>query len=558
MQTTLILILGTALIGGFLAKLIKLPPMVGFLLAGYVLYALGVRSTEIISFLADMGVTALLFTIGLKLRLKALTGREVLGVGLAHMIVWAALDTLGLMGLAATGWAPVADLDWRAAGVIGLALSFSSTVYVVKLLDARGQQQSRYGSIAIGILVIQDLVAVLFMSMTSPHTPSPWALALLALPLTIPFLRWILGHLGHGELMVLTGLVFAFGGYLLFYSVGLKGDLGALVMGVLVGQTAQGKEMYTRLTSVKELLLIAFFVNVGLYGIPGIEMFWVALILLAILPVKSALFLILFRIAGGRPRIHAMSSATLTNYSEFALVIGAVALQAGWIEAKWISALAIALAGSFLGSAIVFRFDHTLLEWLIRTTVKNDTAAADPAATPAAAAPVVTQLPPLDFTDIDAVVIGMGRVGQGSYRQLHEAHGLKVRGVEANPDRVHKLQDLGADIIEADGADPLLWAAIDAAESVKYVLVALPLDDDWENHESLLRQFAEHRLGHNKPNGERRTYRTVVATRFQGQQEKLLESGADDVIYVYKSAGAELADLAVAAPKPVPENERFD
>lgn len=556
MSALLVATLSLALLCGLGAKMCKLPPMIGFLAAGYLLYATGVRSTEGLEALSDLGVTALLFTIGLKLNLRQLASPLVAGAGLIHMGLWTALCAGGLMLLKATGWSLLADLRWGPALVIGLSLAFSSTVYVVKLLDSRGQQQSRYGAVAIGVLVIQDLVAVLFMTASAGHAPSPWALCLLALPLAYLPVKLILAKIGHGELLVLAGLVAAFGGYFLFYSLGLKGDLGALIMGVMISRTPQAKELYSRLSAIKELLLIAFFVHVGLIGLPNWAMCAMALILLAILPLKSGLYLALFSVFQARPRLAAMTSATLTNYSEFAMVVGSVAAGAGWISESWVSMLALALAGSFLGSAVVFRFDHTLLDMVVRQVPRRHPVQMDvlpggseilpPTNIPSPAAPS-SQTPDSaapDFSGVQAIVLGMGRVGQSSYRRLREVHGLEVAGLESDPARVESLRGRGARIYEGDATDPELWEAIDNIEGLRYVISTMPIQEDLDQV-GLFSQIGTHHADTRKASGELRQYRVVVACRFPDQRDMLLRAGADEVIYIYGGAGAELADLAV-------------
>ena len=114
--------------------------------------------------------------------------------------------------------------------ILGFALSFSSTVVVVKLLEERGDTGSLYGRIAIGVLVVQDIAAVLYMTIASGHVPSPWAPALVALWPASGLLGKILNRIDHGEMRTLFGMSMALlPGYLLFSLLGVDGDLGALI-----------------------------------------------------------------------------------------------------------------------------------------------------------------------------------------------------------------------------------------------------------------------------------------------------------------------------------------
>ena len=217
-----------ALVLGFTAQQLRLPPLVGFLTAGFALHAMGVEGGPLLLNLADLGVTLLLFTIGLKLRPKNLLAAEVWGGASVHMALSVVLISSLLMLLALAGFGLFELLDWRAAAVIAFALSFSSTIFAVKILEDRSEMKTRHGQVAIGILIIQDLMAVIFLTLATDKSPTLWAIGLLALPLIRPLLGVILQRSGHGEILVLYGLFAAIAGSELFELVGMKGDLGAL------------------------------------------------------------------------------------------------------------------------------------------------------------------------------------------------------------------------------------------------------------------------------------------------------------------------------------------
>lgn len=120
---------------------------------------------------------------------------------LSHMFVIIVITTLNSILLAYIGYVHFNGLDWQAAILIGFAVSFSSTVCAIKVLEDRGKMRSKHGQVAIGILVIQDIAAVLSVTFASDNTPSWWALSLLTIPLFRPLLYKLLQHSGHGEIL---------------------------------------------------------------------------------------------------------------------------------------------------------------------------------------------------------------------------------------------------------------------------------------------------------------------------------------------------------------------
>ena len=213
--------IGIAFMCGLAVRLIGLPPLVGFLVAGFLLNIAGAEGGEFLHITADLGVTLLLFTIGLKLRLQSLARPEVWGVAVIHMSVMTALLAGFVLLLATTGLPLFSTVDGTTALLIGFVLSFSSTVFAVKILDELGMSASRHGRLAIGVLIIQDIAAVAFLAASTGNLPSIWALALVLLIPLRHLLHLLLARTGHGELLILYGIVLAIGGADLFELVGM-------------------------------------------------------------------------------------------------------------------------------------------------------------------------------------------------------------------------------------------------------------------------------------------------------------------------------------------------
>lgn len=298
---------------GFLARLINLPPLVGFLATGFLLNYLGYTSGETLQKLSDLGITILLFTVGLKLNLKVLALPQVWAVSLLHMSVVSALLAAAIFALASINLPLFAGLDFRLSLLIAFALSFSSTVFVVKSLEDSGEMKSLHGRIAIGILIMQDIAAVVFMAASTAKLPSVWALSLLLLIPMRPLLFHLMQKTGHGELSILYGLVLALGGAELFELGGIKDDLGALIMGVLVSVHPRSAEMAKSMLGLKDLFLVGFFLTIGMAGQLSLEALVIGILLVPFILVKPVFFFILMTRFKLRARTSLLSTLNLTN-----------------------------------------------------------------------------------------------------------------------------------------------------------------------------------------------------------------------------------------------------
>ncbi len=255
-----LILITVAFIAGFLALKCQLPPLVGFLLAGFILHHFGFESTDTITTLADLGVTLLLFTIGLKLDIKTLLSKEIWAGATIHNLLSTLLFAVLLLGLKILGVSSLATLDIEQLILLGFALSFSSTVFAVKTLQEKGEMNATYGTLAIGILVMQDIFAVIFLTASTGKFPEWYAIGLFALPLLRPIMFKLLNKAGHGEMLVLSGIFFALVmGAGLFELVGMKPDLGALILGMLLASHSKASELSKSLFQSKRAVLSLLF-----------------------------------------------------------------------------------------------------------------------------------------------------------------------------------------------------------------------------------------------------------------------------------------------------------
>ena len=279
-----------ALIFGLMVTFVSLPPMVGYLAAGFVLSAMGMQSGETLNAVAEIGVTILLFSIGLKLNIKDLLRAEIWAVSVLHMLIISVVFGVLIFVMSFSGLQEFVGLSVAESVLIAFALSFSSTVFAVKVLDEQGEMSSLHGKIAIGILIMQDLFAVIFLTAASGKVPSYWAFLLFLLIPLRPLLIKLLKRVGHGELLILCGMLLALGGAALFELAGVKADLGALLFGVLLAGNEKSEKLAKSLLAFKEIFLVAFFLAVGFNGVPSVMAVVIAVVLAVLMLGKSYLF----------------------------------------------------------------------------------------------------------------------------------------------------------------------------------------------------------------------------------------------------------------------------
>ncbi|MBX7433140.1 cation:proton antiporter [Mycobacterium sp. Y57] len=519
---------------GGLALALRLPPLVGFLAAGFVINALNVEHVPQLEILADLGVTLLLFAIGLKLDVRILLRREVWLTTSAHMVISVVLGGVVLWLAAVAGLAMLVGQSMQTIALLAFALSFSSTVFVVKVLEERGESHALYGRVAIGILVMQDIVAVVFLTATSGHLPSPWALALVGLwPLT-RVLRRIWSKLGHGEMQSLFGIVMALvPGYALFSAVGLKGDLGALVIGVLLASHPASSELARSLFHIKELLLVGFFVSIGLTGLPDLPTIVIAVLMVALLPFKAAGYVVLLALMKLRYRTALLAGLSLMNYSEFGLIVVSVGVSAGMLAPAWLVEISIAVALSFVASALVNGRGHLMVEKIAARLPAQNLATLHP------------EERPLDAGDAEVVVIGMGRVGFAAYQRMTDHYGLRVVGVDYDGPRIGRLKESGLNVIEGDATDLDFWNRMQRSDSVRIAVLAMPRHGANVTALECLRVSGF-------------SGQVAAVARYDDEVQWAKDHGVDIAFNVYAGAGLELADQVASGDDARSEAEARD
>jgi predicted Kef-type K+ transport protein len=508
-----VIIISFAFFFGLLVRQVGLPPLVGFLAAGFAVNVFGPGlglpdyTEETLHHVAHLGVLMLLFTVGLKLRLEQIAQPQVVGGALLHFAISVALFSAGL--------AVVLRLDWSTALLLAIALSFSSTVLAAKLLETKRELGAFHGRTAIGILIVQDIIALVVLAIWSGQTPNAYALLLLALPLARPVLHRLLDFAGHDELLVLMGMLLSLViGGMGFEAMGLSSEIGALVMGVLLSSHRRAKELGASLWSLKEVFLVGFFLQIGLTGLPdwGVMVFAVAAgVALAFKGVLFFAIMVAFKL---RARSAFLTALSLTAYSEFGLIVAAGVLP------EYLVPLAITVSISFVIAAPLNRFAHVLYERnegrlrrFERDTIHPDEQ-------------------PRNIGDADVLIFGMGRTGSAAYKFV-EDQGLKPIGLDADTYKAKAHQEAGRNVFFADAEDSNFWSSCNLG-GIRAVILAM---DDLEAKRIAARALRERGFG-----GP-----IVAHALHDAHEEEIREAGADYTYLTMNQAGISLAETATVA-----------
>ena len=469
--------LGLALIMGFIAARLKLPVLVGYLTAGMIIGPATpgfVADVELSSQLAEIGVMLLMFGVGLHFSLDDLLA--VRRIALPGAIVQITVATvLGIAASATWGWSLAAGL------VFGLALSVASTVVLLKALEHRGVLDSVNGRIAIGWLIVEDLVMVLVLVLlpamsvwlggnVNAAEPAGDRSLLATFTLTIgkvtvfivlmlvvgrrlfPWLLWQIARTGSRELFTLCIVAAAVGiAYSSAELFGVSFALGAFFAGMVMRESPLSYRAAEESLPLRDAFSVLFFVSVGMLFDPDVlirEPLHVLIVLAIIIFGKSlAAFLIvlLFRY----PLNTALTvSASLAQIGEFSFILVGLGVSLGLLPTEGQSLI---LAGAIISIAlnpVLFQAIEPAQAW-IRSRSKVAQALERPD-DPLAALPMTTDLKRLTG---HVVIVGYGRVGRRIGEAL-TAQGISIVVAEQNREIVERLRSSGIAAVSGDASDP--------------------------------------------------------------------------------------------------------
>src|SRR2546425_3026529 len=471
-----------AFIGGLLARRLKLPPMVGYMLAGVAIgpFTPGFSGDLFtIRQLAELGVIFLLFDVGLHFSLRDLWAVRdtVISGALIQMVL---ITGLGLLLAHLWGWSLAAGI------LLGLALTIASTVVMIRNLMDHGLLNSSHAQVAIGWLVLEDLVAVLILMLLpalSTNTQEPlWQTASLALLKTgafaalmlvagtrvIPWLLLRIAYLRSRELFIVAIVVIAVGTAIAASSVfGVSLALGAFLAGVVVSESALSHQVGAELTPFRKTFAVLFFVSVGMLVNPLYVLSHAAEVLLLVIVIVLGKFVltVLQGLLIPRPaRTALILAAGRSQIGEFSFILGTAGIALGVFNEEQ---YALLLAGALL-SITLNPFLFRALPWIEAHLRKV------PAFWSLLDRHGSVQAPMEESLRDHVVVIGCGRVGQNLVNVLGHLS-IPRLVVEQDIGRVTELERQGVPILYGDAANSDILSHV-RLKQARAVVVTLPAE----------------------------------------------------------------------------------
>ncbi|MES2663645.1 MAG: cation:proton antiporter [Pseudomonadota bacterium] len=441
----LIIALAAAFVLGRIAIILKLPAIIGFLGAGFLLNIFHQSIPDGLKNLSDFGVTLLLFGVGLHFRFKDMLQLKVLIPGSLQIALCATLFILA---------SSLLNISLSQAWILGLLLSLSSTVLSAKILGDRHELGSTHGRLAIGILILQDFIAIAILHYLEGNSFDKKVFFIFLLPLLRPLLYNLLSRTEQAELLLLFTVTYIFAISKGFEWMGLSHELGAVAAGFLIGSHPRADRFNEQIWGFKEIGLIGFFLYAGWMSNINAETLLYSILALIILPLKAGVFFWLFRLVKIRPRIALVAAASLTSYSEFMLIAGQKAHEKGLINESALGALALITIISYAIGAIILRLAHRF-----------------PLSENGTVPPHIINA----FFKIEYLVIGLGRSGQAALKTMMKSSPF-VLGIDSDPVVIEKIKNNEINTLLMDSQDAEIWEALPPQEfhKLRGIVLAIP------------------------------------------------------------------------------------
>jgi Kef-type K+ transport system membrane component KefB/voltage-gated potassium channel Kch len=553
----LALVLALAAAMGVIGLLLRQPLIVAYIATGLLVGAGAlsiVSSTSHIDLLAEIGISVLLFLVGLKLDLKIIRtlGAVALATGLGQVLFTSVVGFFICLGL---GFGIVTSL------YIAVALTFSSTIIIVKLLSDKRELDSLHGRIALGFLIVQDIAVVVAMVVLSAYgvgtSKSPSGLGVLGvlgsgiamMAFVALFIRYaaepMLKLIARApELLVSFSLAWA----VLFAAagdwLGFGKELGGLLAGVSIASTSVREAVATRLTSLRDFLLLFFFVGLGArlhLGDLGPQVPAATILSAFVLIGNPLIVMAIMGYMGYRKRTGFLAGLTVAQISEFSLIFMAMGLTIGHLQQDSLGLVTLVGLVTITLSTYMILYSHQLYRLCENYIGMFERKV------PAREHEFEKNAQD-ESARYDVILFGLGRYGRAMAQSLQK-RGISILGIDFDPDAVEQWRALGMPAFYGDAEDPEFPASLPLGDA-KWVVNAIhPIAQGVTHDDPRLALTQSLRQA---------GYRGRVAVRVNSTEETehFLKAGADIVLSPFIDAAeraVELLDLGEPAKDTGPE-----
>ena len=538
-----LLLLICALAGAVFVRL-KQPVLIAYIVVGIAVgpSVLGLVSAhDQIDLLAQVGVAVLLFVVGLKLDLQHIRhiGPVALATGLGQLAFTIAF---GFVLILALGKGVMEAL------YVAVALTFSSTIIIVKLLSDKRELDSLHGRIAVGFLIVQDLAVVIAMMTMSAlrgtgGDEAAWSDVLLSLgwrlaaaaALMFVLMRWVLPAVVSAmarsqELLLVFAIAWGVALAALGEWAGFSKEAGAFLAGFSLASTPYREAMNARLTGIRDFLLLFFFIDLGAkleLSTLGAEVGPAVVLSLFVLIGNPLIVMAIMGYMGYRKRTGFLAGLTVAQISEFSIVFVAMGITLGHVGVGALGLTTLVGLVTITVSTYMILYSQPLYEklapWLGPFERKRPFRE------------LAVERQPRPDRPVEVVVFGLGRYGSRLLAQLRDA-GVEAIGVDFDPEAVRELRKHKLPVRFGDGEDPDFLESLPLAEA-RWVVTTFP---QWESNRALLHALkAAGYRGH-----------IAGAVRDQAHGRALAQAGIDRVLNPFEDAADRAAQTLAAEIRP--------
>lgn len=479
----LAIILGLAAILGYLMKLFKLPLLVAYLLVGVLIASMqifDVATSEVLTYLPEIGMAFVLFFVGMELDIKEIKnlGKPIIAAGLGQIII----STLAGCIIASALGFPFIESFY-----LGTGLAFSSTIVVVKLLLEKKDLGSLYGKLSLGILLLEDLVAILILMMMTVsssflhlglQTSLPLVMLLikggLLLVLSLGLSRYVLSPVFNAvaksaELLFLSALAWCFIFVSLSLFLGFSIVIGAFLAGIALANSPFHFEIQGKVKPLRDFFVALFFVYLGSQVVfsqiesilPLLAIFTFYALLL-----KPAIYLLILGIFGFRKHTIFQTALNLSQISEFSLIIMVVGLNLGTVSQSVLTAMALTGVVSIIFSSIMITYSRSIYKKIAPLIGFFEHGGS--------AKPIETKT--LEMED-HVILVGARWMG-GEIIKFLKREGIPFLVVDFDPEVVKKLAGERVHVLFGDISDPEILEFLDLKKAKLIISTADSHEDN--------------------------------------------------------------------------------